>query len=86
MDNILHAHSLVDLRLKYIVTNSESTDQGIYFDGNPSPFPPFGNIGVPYMATLSLPGFTIGLPVWLFSTYLVQNVVISPQSNTPPTG
>ena len=38
------------------------------------------------MATLSLPGLTIGFPVWLFSTSLVQNVVISPQSSTPPTG
>jgi len=38
------------------------------------------------MATLSLLGFTIGLPVWLFSTSLVQNVMIYPQSSTPPTG
>jgi len=86
MNNILHAHSLVDLRLKHAATNPESTDQGIPFDGNPSPFPPFGNIGAPYMATLSLPGFNIGFPVWLFSTSLVQNVVISPQSSPPPTG
>ena len=63
MDNILHALSLVDLRLKNMATNLESIDQGIPFDGNPSPFPPFGNIGAPYMATLSLFGFTIGLPV-----------------------
>ena len=69
-----------------MATNTESTNQGIPFDGNPSPFPPFGNIGSPYMATLSLPGFTIGLPVWLFSTSLVQNVMISPQLITPPTG
>ena len=61
MDNILHAHSLVDLRLRHMATNSESTDQGIPFDGNPSPFPSFGNIVAPYMATLSLPRFTIGL-------------------------
>ena len=38
------------------------------------------------MATLFLPRFTIGLPVWLFSTSLVQNVVLSPQSSTPPLG
>jgi len=68
-----------------MATNPESTGQGILFDGNPSPFPPFENIGAPYMATLSLPGFTIGLPVWLFSTSLVQNIVISPQLSTPPT-
>ena len=69
-----------------MATSPESIDQGIPFDGNPSPFPSFGNIGAPYMATLSLPGFTIGLPVWLFSTSLVQNVVISPKSSTPSTG
>ena len=67
-------------------TNLEYTNQGIPFEGNPSPFPSWGNIGAPYMATLSLSGFTIGLRVWLFSTSLVQNVVISPQSSTPPTG
>ena len=66
MDNILHAHSLVDLRLKHMATNLESSDQGIPFDGNLSPFPPFRNIGAHYMATLSLPGFTIGLLVWFF--------------------
>jgi len=60
-----------------MVTNPNSTDQEIPFDGNPSPFPPFGNIGAPYMATLSIPRFTIGLPVWLFSTFLVQNAMIS---------
>jgi len=36
------------------------------------------------MATLSLPGITIGLPVWLFSTPVVQNAMISLQSNTSP--
>lgn len=69
-----------------MATNLKSTDQGISFDGNPSPFPPFGNIGAPFMATFSLPRFTIGLLVWLFSTSLVQNVVISPQSSTLPIG
>ena len=69
-----------------MVTTSDSTDQGIPFDGNPSPFAPFGNIGAPYMATLFLPRFTIGFPVWLFSTSLFQNVVISLQSSTPPPG
>ena len=69
-----------------MATTPEHTDQRIPFDGNPSPFPPFGNIGAPYMATLSLPGFTIRFPVWLFSTSLVRNVVISPHSSTPPPG
>ena len=69
-----------------MATNLESTHQGIPFDGNPSPFPRFRNIGAPYMATLSLPGVTIGLPVRLFSTSFVQNVAISPQSSTTPVG
>ena len=33
------------------------------------------------MATLSLPGLTIGFPVWLFSTNVVQNTTIPEQSN-----
>ena len=52
----------------------EYTNQGNRPDGNPSPFPPFGNVGAPYMATLSLPGLTVGLPVWLFSTSVVPSV------------
>lgn len=83
MDNILLSHSLVDLRLKHMATNLESTNHEIPFDGNPNPFPPFANICAPYMATLSLLGFTIGLPIWFFSTSLAQNVMISPKSSTP---
>jgi len=41
----------------------ESTSQGFTSDGNPGPFPSFENVGAPYMATLSLPGLTIGLPI-----------------------
>lgn len=67
-----------------MATNPESTDQGIPFKGNPSPFPSWGNIGAPYMATLSLPGLTIGLLLWLFSTSVVQNAAISPKSSMPP--
>ena len=52
----------------------ESTSQGFPSDGNPGPFPSFGNVGAPYMATLSLPGLTIGLPVWFFSTLVVSSV------------
>jgi len=33
------------------------------------------------MATLSLPGLMIGLPVWLFSTSIVQNTVAPEQSS-----
>ena len=60
------------------------SDQGIPSGGIPSPFPALGNIGAPYMATLSLPGLTVGLPVWLFPTSLVPNVSGTVQSVPPP--
>ena len=59
----------------------ESTNQGFPLGGNPSPFSSWGDVGAPHMATLSLPGLTIGFPVWLFSTSVVQNPVIPEQSN-----
>ena len=34
-------------------------------------FPPYGDVGPPLMATLSLLGLTIGLPVWLFSSQII---------------
>ena len=36
------------------------------------------------METLSLPGLTVGLPVWLFSTSVVPNVSATGQSFPPP--
>ena len=56
----------------------EFTNRGTPLNDNPSPFPCFGNVGPPYMATLSLPRFTIGLPIWLFSTSLGSNTQIFP--------
>ena len=41
--------------------------------GTPYTIPLMGNVGVPLMATLNLPGFTLGLLVWLFSTPIVLN-------------
>ena len=41
-------------------TFPEFTNQGLSSDGNPGPFPAFGNVGAPYMATLSLPRLTSG--------------------------
>ena len=58
------------------------SDQGIPSGGIPSPFPALGNIGAPYMVTLSLPGLTVGLPVWLFPTSIVPTIV--PPSTSPP--
>ena len=62
----------------------ESTNQGIPLGGNPSPFSSQGDVGSPYMATLSLPGITIGLPVWLFLTSVIQNTIIPQQYNQQP--
>ncbi|MCY6525080.1 retropepsin-like aspartic protease, partial [Actinobacillus pleuropneumoniae] len=59
----------------------EPTNQGIPLGGNPSPFSSWGDVGAPHMATLSLPGLTIGLPVWLFSTNVVQNTTVPEQSS-----
>ena len=52
----------------------KSSNQEIPFHVDPCNFSSFGNVGPPMMATLSLPGLTIGLPVWLFSIPSVPNV------------
>ena len=53
-------------------------------DGNPGHFPPLGNVGAPYMATLSLPGLTVGLPLLLFSTSLVPTILAVSPLVPPP--
>ena len=50
-----------------------NTNQEIPMMGTPCNIPLTGNVGVPLMATLNLPGFTLGLMVWLFSTPTVLN-------------
>ena len=68
-----------------MATVPEFTEQGTPLNEDPTTFPFFGNVGPPYMATLSLPGFTIGLPIWLFSTSLAPNTpIVPPQSNASP--
>ena len=59
----------------------ESTNQGFPLWGNHSPFSSWGDVGAPHMDTLSFLGLTIGLPVWLFSTSVVQSTMIPEQSN-----
>jgi hypothetical protein len=65
------------------------TNEETPFPGEPFYFPSYGNIGPPHITTLSLPGLTIGLLVWLFSTQVIPNVVsasvvsISPQEHQP---
>jgi hypothetical protein len=67
---------------------------GMTNEGTPTPgetfvFSSYGNIGPPHIATLSLPGLTIGLPVWFFSTHVIPNAVSdsvvrnSPQEHQP---
>jgi len=67
-----------------MATIHESTNQGNRSNGNPSTFPSFGNIGAPYMAVLSLLGFTIGFLVWSFLTPMVPNVQTASQLGSPP--
>jgi hypothetical protein len=67
----------------------EMTNQGTLALEEPFVFPSYRNIGPHHIATLSLPGLTIGLPVWLFSTQVISNVVSasvirnSPQEHQP---
>ena len=66
-------------------TVPEFTNQGTPLNENPSTFPFFGNVGPPYMVTLSLSGFTIGLMIWLFSTSLGANTpIVPPQPDASP--
>jgi hypothetical protein len=60
------------------------TNGGTSAPGEPFVFPSYGNIGPPHIATLSLPGLTIGLPVWLFSTQVIPNAVSASVVNTSP--
>ena len=67
-----------------MATFPEFTNQGIPSKGNLGPFPSFGNVGAPYMVTLSLPSLTVGLPMWLLSTSVVSSISPSVQPSPPP--
>jgi hypothetical protein len=60
------------------------TNEGTPLLGEPFFFPSYRNVGPPYIATLSLPSLTNGLPVWLFSTPVILNAGAS-DVRTPPT-
>jgi hypothetical protein len=74
-----------------MASNHRSTNGGTPSSGEPYTFPSFGKFGPPYVATVSLPGLTIGLPLWLFPTLVIPNppnVSVAPNTldvNTPPT-
>jgi hypothetical protein len=78
--------SLEDSRLDIylMVSVPGMTNEGTLAPGEPFVFPSYGNIGPPHIATLSLPGLTIGLPVWLFSTQVIPNVVSASVTSTSP--
>jgi hypothetical protein len=65
------------------------TNEGTTFPREPFVFPSYRNIGPPHIATLNLPGLTIGLPVWFFSTQVILNeasafvVINCPQEHQP---
>jgi hypothetical protein len=78
--------SLADSRLDlfYMVTVPKMTNEGTPTLGEPFVFPSYGNIGPPHIATLSLPGLTIGFLVWLFSTQVIPNAVSTSVVSTSP--
>jgi hypothetical protein len=63
---------------------TKMTNAGTSTPGEHFVFPSYGNIGPPHIATLSLPGLTIGLSVWLFSTQVIPNAVSSSIVSTSP--
>ena len=67
-----------------MATFLEFTNLGTPSEWNPGSFLDFGNVGAPYMATFSLPGLTVGLLVWLFSTLVVPSVLSTVQPSPPP--
>jgi hypothetical protein len=60
------------------------TNEGTPALGEPFVFPSYGNIGPSHIATLSLPGLTIGLSMWLFSTQVIPNEVSTSVVSTSP--
>jgi hypothetical protein len=64
-----------------MASNPKSTNGGTPSPGEPYTFPSFGNFGPPYIATLSLPGLTIRLLVWLLPTLVISN---PPNVSTAP--
>jgi hypothetical protein len=80
-------YSRLDLCL--MASTPGMTNEGTHFPGEPFVFPSYENTGPPYISTLSLPSFTIGLPVWFFSTQVILNeesasvAITSPQEHQP---
>jgi hypothetical protein len=60
----------------------DDTNQGTPSQGDSCAFPFFGNVGVPLMATLNIPGLNVGLPVWLGTIPNVLNSLDASQLRT----
>ena len=58
-----------------MANNTLETNQDIPMLGTLCTIPLTWNVGVPLMATLNLPRFTLGLPVWFFSTPTILNAL-----------
>ena len=67
-----------------MVSPSGTTTQEVPFQGVPFAFPPSEGIGTTFIATLNIPGLTIGLPVWIFN--LVIPVAPNVSNVTSPLG
>jgi hypothetical protein len=65
--------------------NPRSTNEGTPFPGETFSFPYFRNVGPHCIVTLSLPGLTIRLMVWLFPTLMISNLPSALDVSTPPT-
>ena len=65
-----------------MVNTPLNTSQEIPILGTPCSIPLTGNVGVPLMATLNLPGFTLGILVWFFSYPTIPNAPDSSQVST----
>jgi hypothetical protein len=61
---------------------SGDTNQGAPSQGDSCSFPFFGNVGVPLMATLYIPGLNVGLPIWLGTIPNVPNALDTSQLST----
>jgi hypothetical protein len=62
----------------------ETTNEETPFPGGTFVFPSYINVGPSSIATLSLPGLTIGLPVWFFSTQALPNAASDSVVSTSP--
>jgi hypothetical protein len=60
----------------------DNTNQGTPSQGDSCVFPFFGNVSVPLMATLYIPGLNVGLPVWLGTIPNVPNDFDTSQLST----